>query len=185
MISARGSSDQGAGFGPAGLASWVQADKDRRPSETIPSWLRSCLVSAGPWPSAASPRASSALRIQRRRTNRGRSPGYGICKQWLNRGRGGLEDRLKRRSGRGFGLAGVAHDALTKRWDRRPDRHRCREIGPRSGESSGTSRGGCEAHGLCHDAAARRGLRYEGRPGRYPTTRRGRPGPGKYRDDPS
>ena len=43
------------------------------------------LVSAGPWPSAASPRASSALRIQRRRTNRGGSPGYGICKQWLNR----------------------------------------------------------------------------------------------------
>ena len=43
------------------------------------------LVSARPWPSAASPQTSSALRIQRRRTNRGRSPGYGICKQRLNR----------------------------------------------------------------------------------------------------
>ena len=31
-----------------------------------------------------------------------------------------------------------------------------------------------------HDAAARRGLRYGGRPDRYPTTRRGRPGPGRF-----
>jgi hypothetical protein len=34
----------------------------------------------------------------------------------------------------------------------------------------------------CHEAVARWGLRYGGRPDRYPTTRRGRPGPGKYRD---
>ena len=32
------------------------------------------LVSARPWPSAASPQASPALRMQRRRTNRGRGP---------------------------------------------------------------------------------------------------------------
>jgi len=37
------------------------------------------LVSARPSSRAASPQASSALRIQRRRTNRGRSLGYGIC----------------------------------------------------------------------------------------------------------
>jgi hypothetical protein len=32
------------------------------------------------------------------------------------------------------------------------------------------------------DAVARRGLRYGGRPDRYPTTQRGRPGPGEYCD---
>jgi hypothetical protein len=105
------------------------------------------LVSARPWPSAASPQAPSALRIQRRRTNRGRGPAMEfVSKGWIG-GRGGREDRLKRRSDRGFGLAGVAHDSSPKRGFLLPDRRRHREIGPRSRESPGTSRGGCDAHG--------------------------------------
>ena len=38
-------------------------------------------------------------------------------------------------------------DSSPKRWFLLPDRHRHREIGPWSRESSGTSRGGCDAHG--------------------------------------
>ena len=56
-------------------------------------------------------------------------------------------NRLKHRSGRGFGLTGVARDASAKRWFLPPDSPREREIGPRSRESSGTSRGDDEAHG--------------------------------------
>jgi hypothetical protein len=105
------------------------------------------LVSARPWVSVASPQASSALRIQGRRTNRGRGPATEfVSKGWIG-GRGGLEDRLKRRSDREFGLAGVAHASSPKRWFLLPDRRRHREIGPWSRESPGTSRGGCDAHG--------------------------------------
>ncbi len=69
-----------------------------------------------------------------------------VSNGWIG-GRGGLEDRLKRSSGRGFGPAGVTHDPSRKREFLLSDRHRSREIGPRSGESSGTSRDVDEAHG--------------------------------------
>jgi hypothetical protein len=139
------------------------------------------LVSAGPSPSAASPHASPALRMQRRRTNRGRGPATEfVSKCWIGR-RGGLEDRLKRRDDRCFGPAVVTHDSSPERWLLLPDHRGPRPSGPRPGESTATSRGGCDAHGrtmmprLGEDSATR------GRPDRYPTTRRGRPGPGKYR----
>ena len=105
------------------------------------------LVSAGPWPSAASPWASSALRIQSRRTNRGRSPGYGICKQRLNR-----RARRPRRSPQTEERQGIRSSwgrarSSPKQRALRPGRHKSRGIGPRSRESSGTSRGDDEAHG--------------------------------------
>ena len=139
------------------------------------------LVSAGPWPSAALPRASSALRIQSRRTNRGRSPGYGICKQWLNR-------RARRPCG---SPQTEGRQGIRASWGRA--RSLTEEVAPAAGPPQ-TSRDRPPVRGIlghltrwwrrsrtCHDAAARGGLRYGGRPDRYPTTRRGRPGPGKYR----
>jgi hypothetical protein len=64
-------------------------------------------------------------------------------------------DRLGRqgqsRQGHGAPLRCVVrwcpHDPSPKRWFLRPDRRGHREVGPRSGESSGTSRGGRHAHG--------------------------------------
>jgi len=105
------------------------------------------LVSAGPSPSAASPHASPALRMQRRRTNRGRGPATEFVSNcWIGR-RGGLEDHLKRRGDRDFGPAVAAHDPALKGGLLLPDHRGHREAGPRPGESSATSRGGCDAHG--------------------------------------
>ena len=105
------------------------------------------LVSAGPSPSAASPHASPALRMQRRRTNRGRGPATEFVSNCWIGGRGGPEDRLKRRDDRCFGPAAVTHDSSPERWLLLPDHRGHREGGPRPGESSATSRGGCDAHG--------------------------------------
>src|SRR3954470_18641583 len=87
------------------------------------------LVSARPWPSVASPHASSALRMQRRRTNRGRGPATEFVSNcWIGR-RGGLEDRLKRRDDRCFGPAAVAHDPSPKGWPLLPGHRGHREGG--------------------------------------------------------
>lgn len=74
------------------------------------------LVSARPWPGAASPRAPSALRIQWRRTNRDRSPGYGICKQRLNRRarrlRGSPQTEQRQGIRSGWGRARFVNEAV-------------------------------------------------------------------------
>src|SRR4051794_22936508 len=148
-LGVRQSLEQKVGLSPADSAFRYQTDKDRRASEPVASRVRDLknLVSAGPSPSAASPHASPALRMQRRRTNRGRGPATEfVSKCWIGR-RGGLEDRLKRRDDRQFGPAAVAHDPSPKGWLLLPDHRGHREGGPRPGESSATSRGGYDAHG--------------------------------------
>ena len=113
---------------------------------------------------AASPRASSALRIQSRRTNRGRSPRYGICKQRLNRRprrpRGSPQTEGRQGIRSGWGCRTMRHRSG---WFLPPDSPSRREIGPLSRESSATSRGDDEAHGctmmprLEEDSAAKAG----------------------------